>query len=281
MRPFLSSAIVFLVLLFAIHSCDKNESCDLVCEDPCATLDEEACECIWDPACHCSDSIKNGDEAYINCGGSCEPCVCTDDIGAKYCNWLTESSSRTWVAEQVPVPPDSVMRPVARDSEGRIIPLVYGWPDDPELYAFDSLYSNVWYPEKDPPYYFFLDYPNKLEARVDKTIDIFHIVHESYTCDIYTWEFENPEDPRKQGLNFHWNGLPASDIQATEHCNVAEKRVDGGIIDTFSKDRLILYFKVDAVFLQYYTDINFWVRLTKPEPGDSLECWYITYYPEE
>jgi hypothetical protein len=278
MKPFLPSAIVILLFACLMYSCDKEEPCDEVCDDPCSTLDEETCECAWDPACHCNDSIKNGDEAYINCGGSCEPCVCTDEIGGKYCDWLTESASKTWVAEELPG--NRVMYEVARDYEGRIIPLVYN-SEEPERDIIDSIYSEVWYPGEDPPDLMFLDYPSIIKASVDKTLDVYHIIHEPYSCDIYTWEFENPDNPEKQGLSFHWNGVIVTGERVTEHCNNGELRIDGGIIDHFCQDSLILYFKVDPVYVKYFTDNNFWVRLRKPEPGDSLNSWYITYYPED
>ncbi|MFC2125681.1 hypothetical protein ACFLU5_12805 [Bacteroidota bacterium] len=80
--------LLFVFLLF-IGSC--GDKCDEDC-GACAELDTETCECIVDIDCRCSDRKQDGNEAWIDCGGDCDPCTCEFDP----CLFLTAGSEKTW-----------------------------------------------------------------------------------------------------------------------------------------------------------------------------------------
>jgi hypothetical protein len=90
-RRDLFKAVCCLTLFLFINGCTKK--CDEKCDD-CAVLDPETCECVVvDVDCACSNGKIDGDELYIDCGGSCEPCECEYDP----CLYLTGGDDKVWI----------------------------------------------------------------------------------------------------------------------------------------------------------------------------------------
>ena len=91
MKPILTAIVIAFTLQF--FSCDK---CDMVCENDCEVVDEDACDCIIDLECQCSNGLKDGNEEYIDCGGDCEECGCSEEDSGIWCTYLTNDSIKTW-----------------------------------------------------------------------------------------------------------------------------------------------------------------------------------------
>ena len=84
----MTTIILGLAVMLFLQSCDR---CTKDC-GKCGVLDEESCECIYDTECLCHNGKQDGDEAWIDCGGACEPCAC------KYqpCEFLTGGDVKSW-----------------------------------------------------------------------------------------------------------------------------------------------------------------------------------------
>jgi hypothetical protein len=84
-----------VVLLLMIASLFFFDNCNNDCKDDCGsceTFDPETCECIVDINCRCMNGEMDGDEEYIDCGGSCPDCACEYDP----CTYLTGGDQKVW-----------------------------------------------------------------------------------------------------------------------------------------------------------------------------------------
>jgi hypothetical protein len=234
----------------------------------------------------CSNGVKDKYEADVDCGGLCEyelgkECLCTDEKGGQYCEWLTNQSSSLWYLETIQATGGDFI-PVARDYEGNVIAISRGGE-----YILENFYPSDTYPNS--RLYTCFNCPYIITFIVDKSckLTLWRYYGDEGNIDEYQWNFDNPENPIGSGLNMQYTGnASGSGCVITLDGLVCSENpgFNGGIIKEFTSDKLILYCKPTITGLLMSALSPDWYQLNfhfeKPKPKDSLDCWYFTFYKQ-